>query len=186
MSSVNIYQSISYIFFTDIWGVLTTPGVPTYHPFWAPLLVGGTIIELSLLSACCWLIILFFSKKNIFPTAFIVISFSFPVWVVVESALYTIVTDDPIFDAETLSAITNSIGAACPLIYYLLRSKRVKATFEPLSWLVALKLEETAEAKAKAKAKSEAKSDVMTKKELFISIAGIMAILLGGVYSYLS
>jgi hypothetical protein len=117
---------------------------------------------------------LFFSKKNIFPTAFIVISFSFPVWVVVESALYTIVTDDPIFDAETLSAITNSIGAACPLIYYLLRSKRVKATFGPISWLVALKLEETA------------KADVMTKKELFISIAGIMAILLGGVYSYLS
>jgi len=146
--------------------------------------VGGTIIELSLLSACCWLIILFFSKKNIFPTAFIVISFSFPVWVVVESALYTIVTDDPIFDAETLSAITNSIGAACPLIYYLLRSKRVKATFEPLSWLVALKLEETAEEKEKAK--SEVKSDVMTKKELFISIAGIMAILLGGVYSCLS
>src|SRR2546430_5797007 len=55
------------IFDPDTWRALTTPGVPAYHPLWAPLLLGETGVNLVLFAWSGVLLYVFFAKKRGFP-----------------------------------------------------------------------------------------------------------------------
>jgi ABC-type spermidine/putrescine transport system permease subunit I len=130
MISATMYETYKPIFSENVWAILTTPGNEAYHPFWSTFLVGEITVNLCLIFAFCWLIILFFSKKKQFPTTFIVIMIIHPVSILVDSALLTIILpNEPIFDSETTKALTRSSPSAVVWILYMLRSKRVKATF---------------------------------------------------------
>ena len=65
--SVQLYQAYIPMFAHNTWAILTTPGTVAYHPFWGMLIVGEVVFNLCLVLAMCWLLILFFSKKNNCP-----------------------------------------------------------------------------------------------------------------------
>ena len=128
--SVQLYQAYIPMFAHNTWAILTTPGTVAYHPFWGMLIVGEVVFNLCLVLAMCWLLILFFLKKKQLPTTYIVIAIIFPVWLVVDQALLTIVLPNhKMFNAETINQLLRTVISGAIWISYMLRSKRVKATF---------------------------------------------------------
>ena len=112
----------------DTWSKLTTYGSSAYHSLWAPTLLfelAGNSVELvfSLL-----LLSLFFQRRSSFPRVAILLMFSVLVLdladVLLASLLPAIKTDSKDFVHLSRAAIGSVAWSA-----YLLRSRRVKATF---------------------------------------------------------
>ena len=158
-----------------------------YHPFRGTLLVGEMIITLCFVFAMCWLIILFFSKKKQFPTTYIAIVMIYPVWLVVDQALITIVLPNhTIFNAAMIKQLSVVVISAGIWSSYLLRSKRVKATFIYPRTLerakpIAPEVDTVNEIAIITAVDTRGSGSI---KRIFISIAVIIVILLGGFYWY--
>ena len=118
------------IFESGAWNVLTTPGTSAYHPFWGPLLSLEIIINVGLLIAMVYLAYLFFTKRKQFPKFYIGIAVFSLVFVIIDALSSKIVLpNEPIFDPDTLKDLIQQLIAVVIWVPYMLRSKRVKATF---------------------------------------------------------
>lgn len=118
------------LFENGSWSLLTDPSSTEYVRGVALLLYSEIVFNLFLLSCLIYLIYLFFSKKAIFPKAYITVSviglIYLPINAVMASMLFPQTT---IFDTETIKDILLTLVSAAIWIPYMLRSSRVKNTF---------------------------------------------------------
>lgn len=117
-------------FEADTWVVLTTPGTSAYHPLWAPVIIGETILNVLLLAVALLAIYLFFKKRRAFPH--VAIGF-------LAAGLSVVILDLVVLQAipaaraqigvsEIGEVAKAGLGAAIWIPYFI-RSKRVHATF---------------------------------------------------------
>ncbi|MDR3352092.1 MAG: DUF2569 domain-containing protein [Zoogloeaceae bacterium] len=113
------------------WDLLTTPGSEAYHPLWAPLLIGESLINGGLVLACIFTAYLFFSKKKHFPMCYIGVHLFSLAFLLIDAVAVTATVrpDIPVFDEETRKELARSLVSFLIWCPYMLVSKRVKATF---------------------------------------------------------
>lgn len=112
------------------WAALTTPGSASYSPAWLPILLLESTINCALIVAWVVIAIQFFTKKARFPKLYISILCFTIVFQLFDAWVITLVRPSlEVFDRETVRELGRSVVAALIWIPYMLRSKRVKATF---------------------------------------------------------
>lgn len=120
----------SDIYSNGVWEILTTVGSSAYNPYWAPLLISEIIFNTCIFIASIYLIYLFFTKKIIFPTVYIAIVIISLIFIPLDAVIATkIFPNEPVFDTETTKEFMRILVGGLIWIPYLLKSKRVKATF---------------------------------------------------------
>jgi hypothetical protein len=76
------------------------------------------------------LLVLFFNKKRIFPTLYVVFLIGIPVLMAVDVIVASILfPSEQFLDSETIGMLIGSVIAASIWIAYMRRSRRVKLTF---------------------------------------------------------
>jgi hypothetical protein len=125
-----VFPAYSQMFSNGSWDALTTPGSAAYSSLWAPLIVGEITINVGLVVAWVFAAVLFFSKKAGFPKLYIgIVLFSLAFIIFDAVAIKSVLPDEPIFNSETAKQIARALVSALIWIPYMLRSKRVSATF---------------------------------------------------------
>jgi magnesium-transporting ATPase (P-type) len=125
-----IFPIYSEIFKNGSWQILTTPGTEAYNVFWAPVLLAEIGINIILVVTWIYIAYLFFSKKKLFPKMYIGIMIFTLVFIILDAlAIKIVMPNEPLFDADTLKELFQSIIAISIWVPYMLISKRVKATF---------------------------------------------------------
>ncbi|RYV01239.1 DUF2569 domain-containing protein [Shewanella sp. OPT22] len=118
------------IFSDGTWEALTTVGSDFYSPFWAPLLVSETVINLLMLIASFYLIFLFFSKQKSLPKWYFGLSVFTTVFIILDAYAITLVLPDmEVFDSETTREVARTLFSLLIWSPYLLFSERSKNTF---------------------------------------------------------
>lgn len=118
------------LFSNGTWQILTDPASSAYNPMWGPLLLSE--VAANMLFTCAWLYLIytFFTKKRVFPVLYIGLTFSKIALIVLDAvALSAAMSDVPVFDQATVHQLVKLLIAAGIWVPYMLRSKRVKATF---------------------------------------------------------
>ncbi len=125
-----IFGSLLPVFDEGQWAALTTPGMPMYHPNWAPLLEMELIGNSLIVIFSVVLVIMFFKRKK-----------SVPKWFIIYLASRTLFATVDYFYADTIPYIAQQddtqatkqlvIAYISCLIWipYFLKSERVKKTF---------------------------------------------------------
>jgi transglutaminase-like putative cysteine protease len=119
------------VYSLDTWQLLTTPSSESYHALFAPLLIFELLANLTLLVFSGLLVILFFQRRRTFPWLFILfLLFTAGVYTVDElgsARIHVAVSEQP--HKNEPQDLARSYVACAIWIPYMLRSKRVKATF---------------------------------------------------------
>jgi hypothetical protein len=127
-SLLNAIGEKAEAFKEQTWNALTVPGSEAYHPLWAPLVIGELVVYLLFLAAsllCLWL---FFSRRALFPR----VAIAWMLAGVIATVLYLLVVQAIPSVEFNVSAILDVVAAAIVAsiwIPYLIRSRRVRATF---------------------------------------------------------
>ncbi len=125
-----LLQAYSGIVTTGNWEAITTPGSAVYHPFFGPLLIAEIVFTVGMLLVRLALIFLFFAKKRAFPKWFIGITLFGLLYSVVDVlAFKAIWPSTELLNWTTVGQFVRSAATALIWVAYMLRSKRVKATF---------------------------------------------------------
>ncbi|WP_395373417.1 DUF2569 domain-containing protein [Marinicella sp. W31] len=118
------------IFTSGAFEFLTTPGTQAYSPLWGPLIIGETVFNGLMVIASFYLAYLFFTKHYLFPRVFIVLTLATAIFIPLDAWVASfVITDEPMFDPETLKQFSRSLIGVFVWIPYMLVSERVKATF---------------------------------------------------------
>lgn len=118
------------IFSSGVLEALTTTGSKVYNPALAYYVTAELIINACLLLANVILIYLFFTKKRIFPKFYIIVAITTLVLVLADALFFKfIIPSEIIFDKETLKELFRAFATCVIWVPYMLKSKRVKATF---------------------------------------------------------
>ncbi len=124
------FTSFSDIYAEGTWSFLTTEGSPVYNAFWAPVLIGEIAFNACLFILSVYAAYLFFTKKQNFPKVYIAILTLVLVTIPLDAWLASkVLPDEPLFDDDTIKELVRSAVAFIIWVPYLIRSKRVKATF---------------------------------------------------------
>jgi Protein of unknown function (DUF2569) len=118
------------VFEADTWKALTTPGEPAYHPLWAPWTIAALTTNLVPLAGSIVLAWLFFAKRRLFPrfaTYFMLASVTVQALDLLAAQAIPAAADE-IGVQEVRVFLSTPVSSAIS-IPYLLRSKRVRATF---------------------------------------------------------
>ena len=128
--TVLLATNYASVFRTSIWTSLTSPGGESYHPAWAPILLGELFVNVALLVLSGLLAVLFFRRKRAFPPlamAALALAFGFAA---VDAGATRLL---PEAARQAAGDGTADVGRAAvqALIWvpYFLRSRRVRATF---------------------------------------------------------
>jgi len=112
------------------WHAVTTPGMPAYHPFFGPLIVGELVTNAALLVWAVVLLYLFFAKRRAFPSAMIAFLI---VRLLVQFADMFVARMIPAAAASVGPAVYGALagGVLVVLIWapYFQKSRRVATTF---------------------------------------------------------
>jgi len=125
------YGPLFYSIFTDgTFEALTTVGSEAYHPLWAPLLIGETLLNSLIFVVSIYLVYLFFSKHYFFPKVFIAIYIVSVIFIPLDAWVGSfVIIDEPMFDPETTIEFVRTLIGVVIWIPYMILSERVKATF---------------------------------------------------------
>ena len=124
------YGTFMPIFEDGSWEYLTTPGTEGYHSWWGPVVIGEIAFNFALLVGHVILIALFFLKKKLFPSMYILLVVINIVGVLADAAIAKVLLPDiPFFDEETKRTLLRSLFSAMIWVPYMHVSRRVKATF---------------------------------------------------------
>lgn len=117
-------------FEADTWAVLTTPGTRAYHPLWAPVIIGETILNVLLLAVAFLAIYLFFKKRRAFPGVAIgFLGAGLGVVIVDLVVVQAIPAARAQIGVSDIGNVARAALGAAIWIPYFIRSKRVHATF---------------------------------------------------------
>jgi hypothetical protein len=118
------------LFFNGSWTLLTTPGTESYTPFLGPLLIAEATVNIGLLIGWIFVAYLFFSKMKAFPNWYIGIMIFTSVFLIMDSVFTSSVFPDQSMTApDTMTGIVRQILGTIIWSWYMVVSKRVKATF---------------------------------------------------------
>jgi hypothetical protein len=128
---VEFIKNFSWVYETERWNVLTSPGGSEYHALYAPLSILEMVYNLFLIVYYLWLIALFFSKRALFPKAMIGSLIMVPLMLVID---HFCMMQIPAYASTTSSYdLGRETGRyflqALIWIPYFIVSKRVRATF---------------------------------------------------------
>lgn len=117
-------------FEAETWVVLTTPGTRAYHPLWAPVIIGETILNVLLLTVALVAVYLFFKKRRAFPGVAIgFLAAGLTVVILDLVVLQTIPAARAQIGVSEMGDVARAGLGAAIWIPYFIRSKRVRATF---------------------------------------------------------
>ena len=118
-------------FSNDVWQLLAMPHGEKFHPLYAPMVIGELLANIFLLGLNLLVLFLFFGKRRAFPKTFIIL--------VLASAVFLTLDDIGCgmipwisADAGHAKGMREAIRAAFYALiwtYYMMKSRRVKATF---------------------------------------------------------
>lgn len=112
------------------WLYFINPNSAYYHPVVIPLLAMELTFDIAMILALLILNYFFFSKHRLFPKLYIVITITSLCIIPLDSWLTSLVfANSPVFDANTARNFMQALVAVAIWVPYMLRSKRVKATF---------------------------------------------------------
>jgi hypothetical protein len=124
-------KSWNAYFSSPVWQGMATSTGEHYHPLFAPLLIFEMLASVGLLVANVLIIALFFSKRRLFPKAYIV-------WVVLGTLVFVVegvagrfipMIAEATDDDKSLREFATVLGGVIIWCSYVLKSRRVKATF---------------------------------------------------------
>jgi transglutaminase-like putative cysteine protease len=126
----NIVTNFGTSFQADAWSTLTTPGGVSFHPLWAPLIVSELLWNVFDLFFSMLLIFLFFRHRRSFPWLMIGMLVLAVLAQIADAsaAPYLPTVSEPEARAGRLLA-ARAVVQGLIWIPYLLRSRRVRATF---------------------------------------------------------
>jgi hypothetical protein len=109
------------------WQTLTSPGGLSYHPGWAPILIGEALFQISLFILNLFLLFLFFQKRRIFPRWFIGMMLLSAVYIVGDVVAVQYMKPTAQGGARVATAVF--LIPCAVWIPYMCVSRRVKTTF---------------------------------------------------------
>ena len=120
----------SDIFESGAWDLLTTPGSELYTPGFSIFLATESLVNALMLIAWLYIAFLFFTKKSNFPKWYIGILIFTPAFLFIDALMSgSIFPNEEMFDQGTVKEIGRGIFGGIIWTWYMLVSKRVKATF---------------------------------------------------------
>jgi len=118
------------IFKNGTWEALTNPSSEFYNSYFSVVLTGEIIFNSIMILLSFYMIYLFFQKKKLFPKFYIwtlVISFIF---IILDALIVSAVfPDTKVMDIDTAKELFRIFIVSIIWIPYMIKSKRVKATF---------------------------------------------------------
>jgi hypothetical protein len=118
------------IFLDGTWSVLSDSSSEFYSPILAVIIPIEFVLNMAFIFGFLFLIYLFFTKSSIFPNWYMTIYAANLLVIILDMVAVKIaLPDEPMMDPETTSELMRSIGACVVWIPYMLKSKRVAATF---------------------------------------------------------
>lgn len=124
-----LYLLAPKVFTTGAWRSLTDPIEATYNPWGAPSLLFALLYYIFSLVFCCLLLVLFFRKRAAWPRWFI----AFALGNILGASIDYFLTRQIPEAAPSPYLFAVTLAFACPgaaiWVAYVLRSKRVRATF---------------------------------------------------------
>lgn len=114
---------------------LSDPSSEAYHPLWIPLITFEVVGNLLMLLGYCYLLYTFFKRSETFPKSYIFLTIASLIFIAVDffaADLIPAVAEQD--DSEMLEQLIRAAIGCAIWVPYMLKSKRVKATFvEPYS-----------------------------------------------------
>ena len=118
------------IFLDGTWSAISSSSSEFYNPILAFMIPFEFVMNLAFIFGFIFLIYLYFTKSSIFPRWFIAIYTANLIFIVADAFLVNLaVPDQPVFDPDTAKELLRSSAACAVWIPYMLKSKRVEATF---------------------------------------------------------
>jgi transglutaminase-like putative cysteine protease len=117
------------VFHAEGWRLLTQPGHPEFHPYWAPVLLFELLYNSLCLIFSILLLILFFMKRAAWPRCYIALFIALFLGVCLDTFLTHQIPAARGAMAANIRAVVQIIITGAIWIPYCLVSKRVKATF---------------------------------------------------------
>lgn len=128
--AAQFFQLYFALFSNGSWAALTTPGSEAYNALWMPLLLLEMGVNAGLFIFSLVIVFLFFSRKRLFPRFYIIgLMFSLAFQLLDAWAFSAVLTDEPMFDPDTVNGLLQLLVGAAIWVPYMLVSKRVRATF---------------------------------------------------------
>jgi hypothetical protein len=114
----------------ETWDLMTNPTSEYYNPYWTPVIIGELVGNAVYLVLSLFLLWLFFTKKRLFPMAFIFMYAYQFAFITLDSYVVSLVFPEiAMFDEEFLKQLGRTSISGLIWITYMCVSKRVKATF---------------------------------------------------------
>jgi hypothetical protein len=127
---MDVNETYSSLFKSPASADLITPGSPTFNSPVYYFIYSEVIMYVLLALFSFLLLVLFFNKKRIFPTLYVVFLIGIPVLMAVDVIVASILfPSEQFLDSETIGMLIGSVIAASIWIAYMRRSRRVKLTF---------------------------------------------------------
>lgn len=127
--AVACVQTYVPLFQNGAWQLLTTPGTGTYHPLWAPVLLGELLVNLGFFAAFLVLIFLFVRRARMFPRLYIAVLALNLAFLFVDALLLDSLAASGSQTETVWTPLLQGLASAAIWIPYMLRSRRVRNTF---------------------------------------------------------
>ena len=113
-----------------VWGERAIPQGGSFHPLFGPLLMFEIVGNLTVLGFSILMVYLFFAKRALFPKVYIAVAVATLGFLIIDQVLaHSISNIAEASDPGNIPAIGRSLLQCLIWCPYMLRSKRVKATF---------------------------------------------------------
>jgi len=127
---VQTLASFLPIFQDNTWELISTPGSSAYQPWLASIIMLELVLNCALILASIALIVLFFSKRRIFPKLFVWVTASSVGFIILDAVIAFLIEPSKAFlNKDSSIEIARALLPALVWIPYMLVSRRVRATF---------------------------------------------------------